>query len=56
MREQLTLSVKEIELLKNEGQRKERGLRAEVQQLQNRLQQFERVGAHTCTNSTNSED
>lgn len=43
LREQLTHSAKEIELLKNEGQRKEREQLAAKQKLQDRLQQLQRV-------------
>lgn len=43
LRERLTHSAKEIELLKNEGQRKEREQLTEKQKLQDRLQQLQRV-------------
>ena len=43
LRERLMHSAKEIELLKNEGQRKEREQLTEKQKLQDRLQQLQRV-------------
>ena len=43
LREQLTHSAKEMELLKNEGQRKEREQLTAKQKLQDRLQQLQKV-------------
>ena len=47
IREQLTLSAKQIELLKNERQMKEKEQLAAKQELQDRLEQLQRVNHST---------